>query len=150
VVLRFTWQARTTLLCGVITPLIAGLALSLWSFLPQLPHSVKLPTVVGALVTLFFIALPMGVFFGVIPGLIGGALYSAALTFVPFVRSQLLVRSIGAAALAGLVGGLWCQIVLGLPAIGYGVVSAISGFVFALRWPRLIEPAPSNNRWKGP
>jgi hypothetical protein len=149
-VLRLTWQARTTLLCGAITPLTAGLIVGLWIYLPQWEHSAERTTLIGIVTTVVGLALPLAFIFGVLPALIGGALYSAALTLVPFAETRIILRALLAAALAGLVGGLWCQIVLGFPAVGYGVVAAISGFLFALRWPRRLQAAPSNPRLERP
>jgi len=148
--LRFTWQARTTLLCGVVTPLIAALLVNLSSYVPQWERSVEPVTILGVIATLIFLALPVGFLFGVVPGLVGGALYSYALTLVPYARPRVLFRAFAGAALAGLVGGLWCQFVLRLPGVAYGAVAALSGFLFALRWPRVNVIAPSNNRWRGP
>jgi hypothetical protein len=147
---RITWQARTTLLSGVITPLIAALCLWIWHYDPYWHDPSERLTVVGALATLLFVALPFPWVFGVVPGLISGGLYSFLLTRAPHLRLQIFSRGVVAAVLAGLVGGMWCQIVLGLSGISYGAVTAISGFLFALRWPRSGVAAPSNNRWRGP
>jgi hypothetical protein len=97
------------------------------------------PIDVSDLMVLFiFFAVPVGYVFGVVPALLAGAMYSAALTAVATRRAGMLPRVCLAAICGGLVDGIWFHVVAGPDWRDYTAVAALVQALLSLRWPRAI------------
>jgi len=122
---RTGWQVRTTLLIATLGPPVASLIVMTATYLPYgaaLHEPIDIPSFVVAF-TCF--ALPVGYAFGVVPALLAGAVYCAALTAVATLRPGMLLRGCLGAISGGLAGGVWFHAVVGPDSHGYGSVAAL-------------------------
>ena len=141
-----SWQIRTTLRTGIVGPPIASFVLLPWVLFSTSATSFHLFDLASYPGIFLFFAIPVGYVFGVIPALLAGAMYSAALTEMPSLRSHTLLRVCVGVVSGGLCGGLWFHAVIGTEWPAYGLAAALVMGVLALRWPE--SPTSSDLRYR--
>jgi hypothetical protein len=95
------WEVTTTLLCGLITPLIAALLVAVAEYLAPLGRSDWDAATAGGLLPTYICNAPFAIVFGLVPALGGGAVYSTVLTRFPWLRIRALARAAVAALRPG-------------------------------------------------
>jgi len=129
----FCWNVSTTVLSGTVGPPAAGLVLLASVFLPAAPTWADPWSAVPSYLALLLIfAVPVGYVFGIIPSLLAGALYAAALNAMPTVRVRPLFRAWLGAVCGGVTSEIWFHFVIGPRASIYAAVAALIMALFAL------------------
>jgi hypothetical protein len=134
-----SWQIRTTLLIGVVGPPVASLVVMTGNYLPWWERGAEPIDVPCFLAAFLLFGLPVGYAFGVVPALLAGALYCAALTALPSVPRGMLARICLGAIAGELIGEVWFHGVMGLESHGYGSVAALVTAVLSAGRPPLEE-----------
>ena len=140
---KFRWWVGSTLSVAIAGPPAASFVLLPWVLLsasPSSAHSFEIPDYV---IALLFLAIPASYVFGVVPALLTGATYSAALTAIPQLRAHSLLRSCLAAACGGFWAGIWFPAVIGAPSSAYVAAAALVMALLALRRPLSSASGPA-------
>ena len=142
---RFPWQLRTTLLIAAVIPPITGVvaAVAPQQFRDGF-HFPRWDSLASFLITTTFLTVPVSYGFGIVPALIGGAIYCTLLTKVARFRNSVPHRCALAFVVAASIAGLSCYFLLGAGsgAIFYGLICGIVGLAFATRWPATEASVP--------
>jgi hypothetical protein len=142
---RLSWQVRTTMLIVAMMPPAIGIIATIApQYFRDGLHFPRWEGLASILFTTAFLTIPISYFFGIIPALIGGAIYCVLLTKVPRLRYSLLYRCALAFVIGASVAALSSYCILGAGASFYGPFGGIAALIFATRWPVNEVSAPSN------
>jgi hypothetical protein len=131
-----SWQVRTMLLIGTVGPPVASLILMTNTYLPLCVtqgESFDEPCFVAAFV---LFAIPLGYVFGLVPALLAGVMYCAAVNGMAPLRPGVLPRACLAAVSGELVAEVWFRAVVGPDSHRYASVAALVMALLPLPSPR--------------
>ena len=137
-------QVRTILLIGTVGPPAASLILMTMTYLPLCAakgESFDMPLCAAAFV---LFAIPVGYVFGLVPALLAGVMYCAALTGMAKPRPGLLLRAWLGAVSGELVGEVWFRAVFGPDLHGYESVAALVMALLAVARPQPVGGQAGN------
>jgi len=135
------WQTKTVLLVAAIAPPTAGILMQVFQYWPQWSRGTSEPGQFASfIVTGVGLTIPLAYVFGLIPSVIGGAIYSTVLNYVPVLRYRRWLRAATAAAIGALTGAAFGQLFSGTPLM-FAVLGALVAGVVALFIPRLARGA---------
>ena len=131
-----SWRVRTILLIGTVGPPVASLILMTNTYLPLcVTHgrSFDVPCFVAAFV---LFAVPVGYVFGLVPALLAGVMYCAAVHSMAPLRAGVLPRACLAAVSGELVAEVCFRAVVGPDSHRYASVAALVMALLSLPSPR--------------